>query len=83
MAYSDAPSPRWDRIAGFAVWLVLGFVLLEPLSGFLVQDCISEQCFPSLGWRLLALILSAFSISGVGGWAATALLKRVIYRQAG
>jgi hypothetical protein len=69
-------------MAGFAVWLVKGFVFLEPMSGFLVADCISEECNPSLGWRLVALIFSAFNLSAVVGWAATALLKRVIYRQA-
>lgn len=82
MAYSDVPSPRWDRIAGFGVWLVLGFVLLEPLSLVFVEDCISEQCNPSLGWRLLALVLSAFSLSAVGGWASSVLLKRVFNRRA-
>ena len=81
MAFSDAPSPRWDRIAGFVVWLVLGFVLLEPISRFLIEDCISEQCDPSLGWRLFALALTAFSLSAVGGLAISALLRRVVYRR--
>jgi hypothetical protein len=83
VAYSDAPSPRWDRIAGVAVWFVIGFVFLEPLNGFFVGDCISQECKPSLRWRLVGLILSAFSMSAVVGWAATALLTRVIYRRAG
>ena len=81
MAFSDAPSPRWDRIAGFVVWLVLGFVLLDPISPFLIEDCISEQCNPSLGWRLLAVVVTAFSLSAVGGWASSALLRRVVYRR--
>ena len=80
MAYSDAPSPRWDRIAGFGVWLILGFVLLEPLSGLLVADCISEPCYPSLGWRLLGLAVLTFSLSAGGGWASSALVKRLVYR---
>jgi hypothetical protein len=83
MAYIDAPTPRWDRIAGFAVWLVVGFVLLEPLGGFLVADCISEECNPSLGLRLAASVFSAFSLSAVVGWTATALFNRVIRRRAG
>jgi hypothetical protein len=29
VAYSDARSPRWDRITAFAVWLVAGFLLLR------------------------------------------------------
>ena len=78
VAYSDAPTPPWDRIAGFAVWLVIGFVFLEPLSGFFVADCISEECNPSLGWRLAALIFSAFSLSAVVGAGASALVKRII-----
>jgi hypothetical protein len=83
VAYSDAPSPRWDRIAGVVVWLALGLALIDPLDPFFIADCISEECTPSLGWRILALLLSAFSISAVGGWIAAALLKRAVYRRSG
>ncbi len=83
MAFSDAPSPRWDRIAGVAVWFLTGFALLNPLSGFIVADCVSEHCSPSLGWRVFALILLAFSASAVAGWLATALLQRLLYGRAG
>ena len=82
VAYSDAPSSQWDRIAGFVAWLVTGFVLLEPLSGFFIGDCFSEECNPSLRWRVLALFLSAFGLGAIGGWTATAFLKRVIHGRA-
>ena len=81
MAYIDSPARRWDQMAGFAVWLVIGFVLLDRLSGFFIADCISDECNPSLGWRLAALAFSAFGLSAVVGWAATALLNRVTYRR--
>ena len=83
MAYSDAPSPHWSRIAGFVVWLVIGFVLIESLSGVFIGDCVSEPCSPSLGWRVMALIVAGYSISALAGWAATKLVSRLIHRRAG
>jgi hypothetical protein len=77
VAYSDASSPHWVRISGLVVWIILGFALLEPLSDFLIADCISIECSPSLGWRLFALVLLAFSASAAAGWAVTALLHRL------
>lgn len=83
MAYSDALSPRWDRAAGFVVWFVVGFVLIEALSGIFIGDCISEPCSPSLGWRMVALIVAAYSLSAVIGWAAAKLVSCLINRRAG
>lgn len=83
MAYSDASSPRWDLIAGFVAWLVVGFVLIDPLSGIFISDCISEPCSPSLGWRVLALIVAAYSLSAMVGWAAAELVSRLVYGRVG
>jgi len=81
VAYSDAPSPRWDRIAGFVVWPLVGFVLINALSGIFISDCISEPCSPSLGWRVLALIVAAYSLGGMVGWAAAELVSRLVYER--
>ena len=83
VSYSKTPSTRWDRIAGVALWLVIGVFLLDPLDRLIVRDCFSEACNPSVGWRLVALITVAFGISAVSGWATTVMLKRLIYREAG
>lgn len=81
MAFSDAPSPRWDRIFGFVVWLGAGFVLLDPLVSALVANCASEECRPSFAWRLLLSVLSAFSLSAFAGSASSMIVKKVFYRQ--
>lgn len=82
VTYLDSPGPRVDRIACLAVCLVTGFVLLDPLLSLLVRDCLSERCSPPLWSRILGAFLGSFSTGALFGWAAAALLRRVLHGSA-
>lgn len=81
MAYSDGHASRLDRIVGFALWLVTGFILIEPMLALLVEGCFWEGgCSSSQAPRFIGALIAALLLGAPVGWSAYAVLNRVFYR---
>ena len=79
MAYFDQPTMRWDCVAGIAVGLAVGFILLDPLTDSLVESCFWEAgCKSSQAPRFVGVFAGAFGTGALSAWAIVALVKRLL-----
>ncbi len=80
MGYSGRPRFRWDRMAGFAVFLVTSFVLLSPMLAVFVKGCFWEGgCDTSQALGFVASFFAAFALAAPVGWATSAAVNRLFH----
>ena len=79
MSYSGRPAFRWDRIAGFTVWLGAASVLFPVMVANIVEGCFWEEgCESSQIFRFVISLVVALAIATPFGLAIGAVIRRLI-----